>query len=532
MKAKRFGALVGSAAFVAGLAYPAVSGADVTTVTADKGGAYGYFVSVSLFGGPPNVRGPAPTVSLPSGGSRSPVTATQPSASATVGPSIFFSSRQLDVSTQGNTGLNGSVNTSTNIVDVNTSGQESFTATNVASSCTATKGGGIASASITDGTLMTDNGDSTHSPVTVAVPATPAPNTVFNGVNRLSDTSQDTWQYTFNEQTVNPDGSITVFAGHQHLIGPTAVGDVWIGRSDCGVTTAAQISIGRVADFDGDSRTDLSVYRPSSGVWLPKLSSTGNLAQTYFGATGDIPLPGDYDGVGTVEPAVYRPSTGAWFVRNSNTSTVTQAYFGNAADDIPIPADYDGDGKVDLAVYRPSAGLWLIKQSSNAVVVSRYFGATGTGDVPVPADYTGDGKADVAIYRQAAGLWFVVDSTSGTVTQTKWGNSSDDMPVPGLYDSDGKADIAVFRPSSGAWFVINSTGSTTQQYWGSPGDVPVPGFFDIDTRTDFAVFRRSIGAWFIFNSSGGTSQAYWGNTTNDIPLPLPYAVRHQFFPAL
>ena len=45
-----------------------------------------------------------------------------------------------------------------------------------------------------------------------------------------------------------------------------------------------------IADFDGDSKTDVSVYRPSSGQWFLRRSTAGE-SSTDFGANGDLPLP-------------------------------------------------------------------------------------------------------------------------------------------------------------------------------------------------------------------------------------------------
>ena len=73
------------------------------------GSAYGYFLSVRLFGGDLMTSGPAPTVTLPSpGGSAAAVTATAANGVASAGPARFFTSGQLDVSTQG-TPAGGSV---------------------------------------------------------------------------------------------------------------------------------------------------------------------------------------------------------------------------------------------------------------------------------------------------------------------------------------------------------------------------------------------------------------------------------------
>jgi len=49
----------------------------------------------------------------------------------------------------------------------------------------------------------------------------------------------DHYRVIFNEQIINPDGSITVNAAHMKLLGPTAIGDMYIGSSTCGVKRQA-----------------------------------------------------------------------------------------------------------------------------------------------------------------------------------------------------------------------------------------------------------------------------------------------------
>ena len=88
----------------------------------------------------------------------------------------------------------------------------------------------------------------------------------------------------------------------------------------------------------------------------------------------------DYDGDGRSDVAVYRPTTGEWFVLQSSTNTGVVipwgAPSGTGAGDIAAPGDYDGDGQTDLAVYRESTGTWYVRYS---------FGGTAAIDWGAPA---------------------------------------------------------------------------------------------------------------------------------------------------
>jgi hypothetical protein len=55
------------------------------------------------------------------------------------------------------------------------------------------------------------------------------------------------------------------------------------------------------ADYDGDGRADIAVYRPSTGTWFVLQSSAGNATWVTFqwGLPNDIPLPANFDGDGT-----------------------------------------------------------------------------------------------------------------------------------------------------------------------------------------------------------------------------------------
>ena len=264
-------------------------------------------------------------------------------------------------------------------------------------------------------------------------------------------------------------------------------------------------------DFDGDSKTDITVWRPVSGLWFTINSATATQSILQYGTSGDIPVPGDYDGDGKSDMAVWRG--GVWFIRNSATGTEKIVNFG-VSGDIPVPGNYDGIGKAEIAVYRPSAGSWFISNAADNTQRVVPYGSNG--DNPVPGDYDGDGKTDIALFRPSNGTWFIRNSETGMQSVLNYGTNGD-IPVPGDYDGIGKTEIAVFRPATGVWFIKNTADNTHRVVnFGTSGDNPVPADYDGDSKTDVAVFRPSIGTWFILQSSTGETRTITWGTSGDI----------------
>ena len=249
--------------------------------------------------------------------------------------------------------------------------------------------------------------------------------------------------------------------------------------------TPVTLSMLDSGDYDGDGRSDIAVFRESSGLWAIR-----DFTRVYFGSVSDLPISADYDGDGTTDVGIFRRSSGLWAVRG-----VTRAYFGSATD-MPVPGDYDGDGTCEVGIFRSESGLWALRGYTRA-----YFGIPE--DRPVPSDFDGDGVKDVAVFRPASGLWAIRG-----ITRAYFG-AGGDIPVPSDYRGEGTAGIAVFRPEDGYWALRN----LSKLYFGGSSDRPVPADYNADLAGDIAIFRENSGLWAV----QGNTRIYFG-TVGDIPV--------------
>jgi hypothetical protein len=321
-------------------------------------------------------------------------------------------------------------------------------------------------------------------------PSPVVPNTAWANHQRIKQ-----WQAPHNETwggvTFNIDGNIAD--------GPVA---------------GLQIAKNKPADFDGDGKSDLSVYRPETGVWYVLRSTNGTFTATGFGLSTDVITPGDYDGDGKTDYAVYRD--GVWYIL-PRTAVLRVQQFGGVGD-IPVPADYDGDGRTDIAVFRPTTGVWYIANSFDSRGTSFRIEQFGiNGDKPVVGDYDGDGKADLAVWRPTNRVWYLLRSTAG-FTAIQFGISTD-KPAQGDYDGDGRTDLAVYR--DGVWYLQQSTAGFAAISFGLATDKPAPGDFDGDGKWDLTVYRPETGVWYVLRSQAGFTAFQFGVTT-DKPVTAAY----------
>ncbi len=352
----------------------------------------------------------------------------------------------------------------------------------------------------TSRTVVTGIGGSVNPPATTSL------NIAFNGAAPIG-----TWKLRFRDRGAGDTGMVT--AANLTLI---TIGDPF-GQ--------------RVVDLNGDGKTDWVVLRNTGGgpsgqvTWFTKYNGPAGGQTDAWGIVNDNFTPGDFDGDGKTDVTIWRPGTATWYILQSSNATLRFEAFGQNGDDPSVIGDYDGDGKDDIALYRSGAtsgdpSFWFWRTTANGPYSVVQWGQNG--DFPGPGDYDGDGKNDFVIQRNNGGgqarFWRLF--ATGASDTLVFGYPTD-IIAPGDYDGDGKTDIVVVRPMSGQynWFVLPSIGGPyTQTVLGSSStDFPVQGDYDGDGRTDIAIWKPNPGTFTVNKSSGGLLEFNWGQN-NDYPV--------------
>lgn len=354
-------------------------------------------------------------------------------------------------------------------------------------------------------TATTFNGGSTQTVTWNVNNTTAAPVNAANVKISLSTDGGNTFPTVLLASTAN-DGTENVTipntATSQGRFKIEVVGNIFFDISDANFTITAAPTPRTKFDFDGDGKSDVSVYR--NGIWYVQRSTAGFLA-AQFGIATDKTVAADYDGDGKTDIAVFRD--GIWYIVNSGNSSVSIINWGIAGD-IPVAGDYDGDGKADLGIYRN--GVWYIVNSGNGSFRIESFGLST--DKPVLGDFDGDTKQDLAVYRN--GIWYVQGSQQGFFAY-QFGLAGD-IPQPADYDGDGKTDFAVYR--NGIWYAQRSTAGFASLQFGISTDIPATADYDGDGKSDYVVYRPSQGTWYLFQSQSGVAIYNFG-LNGDKPIP-------------
>ncbi|MEP7149613.1 MAG: VCBS repeat-containing protein [Acidobacteriota bacterium] len=302
------------------------------------------------------------------------------------------------------------------------------------------------------------------------------------------------------------------------------------------ISGAPAIPRSRTLDFDGDNKTDLAVVRSATGAsqttWWIQNSNGGSIRGVDWGigagfGSGDRVTPADFDGDGKTDVAVWRPigAIPAFYILNSATNTASVVSFGLANDNPSVVGDYDGDGKADPAVYRTgvtpgSQSTFYYRGSLNNPSGNITFVPWGiSGDRPIHGDFDGDGKFDFHVARDSGGSAIHYRLINGSMTPSffDYGLTTDRF-VSGDFDADGRADLAAVRSNSGVldWYVLMSATNLVfvEKFGAAPNDYLTPGDYDGDGKMDLSVWRSGAAASdtkFYNRNTGSSPQAVlWG----------------------
>ncbi|HEX2699595.1 MAG TPA: Ig-like domain-containing protein, partial [Acidimicrobiales bacterium] len=370
---------------------PATVSIEVAPPPGLTGNAYGFRADVSLFGGPPGSRGPAPTVALASDGADSPRDASVNSAEAVYGPATIFKSGPIDVHAEGALTPRRYATTKATVTGhpdpAERPGPLLYDA--LVATCTATTAGSSGTMRATNVVVETKYDPDTQEPVEVhPVPASPPPGYTVEGT---IDHVGDSFRIVFNEQVASAGGALrSVNAAHMYLLGPIAVGEVVIGHTECGAPPHTGSNTAPSAADDAYTvagGTTLAVAAPGL-LGNDADADADTLTATAAGATphGSVTVAPDGGFTYTPDPGFSGPDTFTYTATDgfggADTGLVTVTV-GAAGPKVSVGdvSVSEGDAATRAAVFTVS----LSKPSTSAVSVAY---ATANGTATAGSDYT------------------------------------------------------------------------------------------------------------------------------------------------
>jgi hypothetical protein len=166
---------------------------------------------------------------------------------------------------------------------------------------------------------------------------------------------------------------------------------------------------------------ELAVFRPSTGWWYIRWWN-GTSSAYNWGIEGDIPLAGDIDNDSKADLVIWRPSTGVFYGYSPWTAVTKAKAWGSAAyGDIPSLGRDSSAWYADPRVFRPADGIWYTTLWGSTAVGTHPWGTDG--DVPMSLDWLNTGYSWFMMFRPSDGNWY--QKQGATTNVFNWGTLGD-----------------------------------------------------------------------------------------------------------
>lgn len=236
-----------------------------------------------------------------------------------------------------------------------------------------------------------------------------------------------------------------------------------------------------IGDFNGDGIDDVVVWDSENGEWQVALSDTKKLIP--HPGEGDFiwlknwargqewhPLVGDFDGDGKTDLLVWYPSTGEWQVAlSTGTGFKPAAGPGNfiwlqpwarGKEWVPLIGDFNGDGRDDIVVWNPGTGEWQVAFSAgdhfkpgpqNGALIWLNNWGKGQQWQPLIGDFNGDGISDILVVNCRLGDWQVAITRNDKFVPSghafyPWAADADMQPLTADLNKDGRFALLARHP--------------------------------------------------------------------------------------
>jgi RHS repeat-associated protein len=318
------------------------------------------------------------------------------------------------------------------------------------------------------------------------------------------------------------------------------------------------------ADFDGDGRTDLLLYRGRdlstfASKWTVCLSIETGFQCSYIvdGPIQTSGLPGspgmaaafigDFNGDGRADIAGYGKGDtykSNWQIGFSNfgssipgfTMGPAETKAGRQWPTKAVVADFNGDGMADmLSGYNDDAARqtdWEVcfSKGDGTFTCEWWAGRVSGVEMRLLGDFNGDGRTDVAQWDAVAVKWKVCLSTGKKFECSFWGggavpadgdgNKFDQRQVSGDFNGDGKSDIATYDANTSnatyqRWRFLRPTGRIPDMVTQVKDGLGKEANFVYEPLTTTASYSKSIGAVFPALDIQSPMYVVTGMSTND-----------------